>query len=251
MYSKKHLQLISACIASLFACSVSAETLAVAKEKKSYTLTKSSVEEKQEESSQSKFFNGSNFFMVKGGLGKPVHPIRYADDMFDKQKPTYTIGGLLGREFFDNAFALDLEYRFHPNSKSLSTANPTRVWQLRSHNLLLNLKVNLVKDAPITPYLRAGAGYAFNHSSELVALKTLNVMTRPGKSTNSFAWQGGLGFSFKYNNLISTNLEYMYANLGKFSTQGTKVINGESSVDTPVKGKLTEHIITFGVKFNF
>jgi opacity protein-like surface antigen len=257
MYTKKYTPIVSACIASLVACCANAEFSSAAKTKKSYNLREHSAttEPSTNSSDKSTLLDGNNFFILKGGLSKPTHPLKATIDrtkVFDKQKPTYTVGALFGREFYNNAFALDVEYRFHPNSKSLKTDIPTRMWKLRSHNILANLKLNLVRNFAVVPYLRAGGGLAMNHTSTFVASSNVaGTSTYPGKMTSSLVWQGGMGFDFKYNDLISTNLEYLYANLGKFSTKDSRNIDGVVATKTPVSSKLTAHLVSFGLKFNF
>jgi len=221
------------------------------------TMMKSDDKASANMTGKRKFFDGKNFFMIKGGVGKPTHGGVDALKIFDIQRATYVAGAVIGRDFND-LLAFDLEYRFHPNSRSIST-NPNtddKSWKLRSHNITANARVNLVKDSTVVPYLRGGVGLSVNKASDLIAKNTPTLFTYfPGDTTSQFTWQAGLGLNFKYNSVVSTSLEYMYANLGKFKTKGSKVTtaNGltSSAANSPATAKFAEHVITFGLKFSF
>ena len=222
------------------------------KERLEYT---ESVAEKQDTQKAA----GRNFFMIKGGVAGPVNKLGDTTDL-NKPKATFTVGALIGREFMDNSFALDLEYMHRANShaylaESSGESSGYTSWKLRSEAVMANLKFNLVKNSAITPYLRAGVGLSSNHAGTNVTVGTALSDYYPGKTRNQFAWQAGLGFNFTYNSMFSTVLEYMYVDHGKFSTQSSKttvVTDGTTTAAAaPISGKLKDHVITFGIKVNF
>lgn len=208
--------------------------------------------------------DGKNYFKIKGGLAKPNNI--GGNTVFNNNNTTFgngntnlVIGASVGRKVLDFLF-VDLEYmHFGKDKESYSdTSTPqTTTWNIQSDILMANLRLNLLKNFEIMPYIKAGAGVSRNQSSSYNNVTpSISTLSYGGKTINSFAWQLGVGMSFEYNELLGTELEYTYVNRGTVRTQSSYIITSNGIVNTPVndggkKGTLKDNIITFGVKFKF
>lgn len=195
-----------------------------------------------------------NFFTVKAGIAQPTN---LGNTAASNGSTTYTAGTVLGRKFMD-IFSVDGEYMLRGNSKFSSSTNLVQPsnefgsWNIRSNTFTLNASVDLVNTPVITAYVRAGAGISINRSSNYTYNNEGNISTYPGKTTNSFAWQVGLGANFKSTKMLDTQVEYMFVDRGKVSTQAYYTTSSGTNVSAPpISGRLKDHTVTIGLKFNF
>jgi opacity protein-like surface antigen len=191
--------------------------------------------------------DGNNYIKIKGGIAQPT--ALGGNTQLSRGNATFVGGGVIGRKFMQFLSA-DFEYNYTSKSKAQPDSS-SNSWTTSSNSLLVNLNIELLRNFVIMPYLKGGMGVSFNKSSSYSNGST----SYPGKTTPSFAWQGGMGLNFQYSNDFGTELEYLYANRGKVKTQNysttTVLGNQVTTSGGGMQGTIRDHIITFGLKVNF
>lgn len=196
-----------------------------------------------------------NFVGVKAGLVQPT-PL-YGNTGLDTGKPTSTAGILIGTKFH-KILSIDLEYMHRgknttENTSPGETGNSTS-WSAESNTVMLNLSMDIITDSRITPYLRGGAGIARNESYTYTIYdpEIEENSYYPGKTTNNFAWQAGIGANFELSSKTITTIEYMFVNRGSLRTESYHLDENGAKYNTDdIHAHLTDHIITFGLKMKF
>jgi opacity protein-like surface antigen len=198
----------------------------------------------------SSLLDGKNYLKIKAGLDMP-NKIG-GNTNLNAGETNYVMGASIGRQFL-SFLLLDLEYiYFGKNKAQYQTSSTTQTtWNIQSNVLMANLRLNLLKDFEIMPYVKAGAGISRNKSFAYTTSGPGTLDTYGGKTVNSFAWQVGIGFSFEYNKIIGTELEYTYVNRGKVRTQGYLVQGDTSVFNGGISGTLMDNVVTFGIKLHF
>jgi opacity protein-like surface antigen len=138
--------------------------------------------------------------------------------------------------------------------------------QIRSTILMLNGYYDIIKNSRITPYLFAGAGFAFNKAGTLSNYTNGTLSSTYNKyNNNSFAWQIGAGITTKLPHKFALDVEYKFVNMGIIKTgNGTSFSVGSvspglmpipgtltASSTNPTKGRLTANEVTIGIRYNF
>lgn len=206
-----------------------------------------------------------NFATIKAGLVQPTNLGGTAK--LNTGDNTFTTGVLVGRKFKD-MFSVDVEYMFRgkntaeSNNANAAISGDNTSWKMRSDTFMLNVSVDLIQDPKIRPYLRAGAGVSRNKSYDYTYTDYATDPERPvsnsyaGKTVNKFAWQIGVGTTFKTNDMLETQLEYMYVDRGGVETSKnyTRTQEGSKTKTIPsssLNGKMKDHVITVGLKIKF
>lgn len=205
--------------------------------------------------SSTKEFTPYKFAGVKAGMVQPT-PL-YGNTGLDIGETTSAAGALIGVKFH-KILSIDLEYMHRGKNKTQDstpgeTNNPTS-WSAESDTLMLNLSIDIMTNSRATPYLRGGAGMAFNQSYTYTIYDTETESNSyyPGKTTNNFAWNAGFGVNFEATPVILTELEYMFVNRGEIKTQPYYLNeSGEQFNLPPIHAHLSDHVITFGMKIKF
>lgn len=200
-------------------------------------------------------FTPYKFVGIKAGLVQPT-PL-YGNTGLDTGKPTSAAGFLIGTKFHE-IISVDLEYMHRgknttENTSPGETGNSTS-WSAESDTVMLNLSIDIMTDSRITPYLRGGAGIAKNKSYTYTIYdpEIQENSYYPGKTTNSFAWQAGLGVNFEAKSKMITTIEYMFVNRGSLRTESYHLDEDSVKYNTDdIHAHLTDHIITFGLKMKF
>lgn len=207
-------------------------------------------------STQEQKFQPYNYLMAKSGAVLPT-PLN-GNTGLNTGNNTYTAGLAIGRQLLD-VFSIDLEYMHRANNTTQFYApgymatTPT-TWSMKSNTILMNLKLNLMPDHRVSPYIIAGGGLAINKSSNysLVDAETDTINTYPGKTVKNFAWQTGCGINFKINSMFSSQIEYSYVDRGSIKTQSMVIYDDGTATDaTAIKGNFIDNVITFGIKVKF
>ena len=102
-----------------------------------------------------------------------------------------------------------------------------------------------------TPYVTAGIGISRNAAGNAIERVTLDGVGLPektykGLTTNSFAYNAGLGSKVKLNESFDLDIAYKYVNLGK-----VKIANASNHYKAEKPLKLKAHEFTLGVVYNF
>lgn len=162
----------------------------------------------------------------------------------------FVVGGAIGWDF-GNSFRIETEFRRRsPNTKNetlfgLNEANSVNDMgmpladisgntfnydgSLRSSSLMANVYYDFDRTGlPITPYIKGGAGIAFNKvETQLDATlavadqfgATFNNVVFNENSSTDFAWNIGAGLSIPISQGAMIELEYLHADLGNATTQ--------------------------------
>lgn len=97
--------------------------------------------------------------------------------------------------------------------------------KIKNFSIFANGYVDLPNYTIFTPYVTAGIGYSQNDSSNLDAIFTSPSLSgsAPGKKSNDFAWNLGVGTKIKVYENLDLDLSYRYADLGKIRHGAAKI----------------------------
>jgi opacity protein-like surface antigen len=197
-----------------------------------------------------------NFVTIKAGVNQPTNVGGNAE--MDSVDTTYAAGLEVGRKMMD-IFAVSLEYNHRGNSDfngGSAGGSTSTSWSAKSDTFLFNLSADLIKDSKITPFFKAGLGVSRNKSGDYVmADKQGNVQnTYEGKTVSKFAWQAGVGLNIATNDMLDTEISYMFMDRGKIESSATySNVKGRSitSASGPATGRLKDHVISIGLRIKF
>ena len=169
-----------------------------------------------------------------------------------KSSPIYSIGiGYNISDFFRTD--LNIQYRkFNYNSTTVDGSGTTTIRQhTENFALFWNGYLDAKNSSIFTPYITGGIGYselfagsASNHHTTISGMPSADSF--PGKSSNNFAWNGGVGTRMKVIESIDLDLAYRYVGLGKlqFDQSSGNITPGSAA-------KLRTHEVTLGIAYNF
>ncbi len=132
--------------------------------------------------------------------------------------PAFSLGVLYQHSFLDTVKGTVSQYSLPEYT------NYNYYWDLSSDIVLASAKLNLYAQNRFSPYITAGLGGAFNHSSySEEALPDVTPRLSPDFSgnNNQFAYNVGAGIDFRASNNCIINVGYLYQNLGDISAQGS------------------------------
>ena len=170
-----------------------------------------------------------------------------------KSSPIYNFG--VGYNICDSLRTdLNIQYRkFNYQTAVDGSGDTTNVKQgIKNFALFWNGYLDAKNPSIFTPYLTGGIGY-----SRLVVGAASSVVTEPhftptidgfpGKSSNNFAWNGGVGTKMQVIGGLDLDLAYRYVGLGKIQF-------GLSNPSGYMPGKIVKlrtHEVTLGLAYNF
>ncbi|MEK6733725.1 MAG: OmpW family outer membrane protein [Pseudomonadota bacterium] len=194
-----------------------------------------------------------NFVDVKVGVDQPTNLKGNSTLSGNSAGPVFVGGIAVGRKFMDT-YSVDLEFMHKGTDKvnsSSANGDTTATWGSKSDSLMVNFAADLMKEkSTVTPYVKAGIGASRNKSSNYITTGD-TIATYNGKNKTNFAWQVGAGFNVETNNMMDTQIQYMFVDRGKMETVASVTSNGRSTSGTARNGKLRDHVFTIGFKFKF
>ncbi|MCC8195117.1 MAG: acyloxyacyl hydrolase [Deltaproteobacteria bacterium] len=162
----------------------------------------------------------------------------------------------------------EIEYAFFGNvdgsvSRSFDGGTVSGEAKLKNkmdiQTLFFNAYFDFDTDTPFTPYLGAGLGIAFvdSKSSGSVDYSVGGVDYSGSSSTNyklntNFAWNVGAGVAWEFNDLLTLDLGYRFASLGKVKSRSSSYEGVGETVS--YKSKVTDvymHQVMMGLRFTF
>lgn len=123
---------------------------------------------------------------------------------------------------FDIPVRTELEYAAFGQAKAdkrhYDEENPTNTWvtenKLGIQSLFVNVYYDFHNNTSFTPYVGAGLGMGFvSHKAKIYNYIQSAVASK--KTKTNFAYNIGLGCAWAFNDYISLDLGYRYANFGK------------------------------------
>lgn len=205
----------------------------------------------------SNYLDKQNFVIVKGGYDKPTDI--NSDFKASKVDEAFAGGIEVGRKFKDRfAGSLEYAYRSKSDAKTYPSSEDSLAWSVKSHTFMANLSAYLfTEENRANPYVKVGLGLSRNKVGDYVDTNDGDnihtVLTYPGKDETKFAWQIGAGVSVPFIKMVDTQLEYMFIDRGKISTE-SKYIPKEDAVyisDSAKTGHIKDHVFTVGFKVKF
>ena len=121
-------------------------------------------------------------------------------------------------------YSIGLRYSYYGNNKnngiykvSNGTFSYNFNYKIQSQNLLMLIKLGVLRWHDLSPYIVVGAGFARNRFSSYQEGNTVfsPYHTFSDNASNSFAYLVGLGINHQLNKHWQLNLEYYYFNLGE------------------------------------
>lgn len=204
------------------------------------------------------FMDKQNFVIVKGGYDKPTDI--NSDFKASKVDEAFAGGFEVGRKFKDR-FAASLEYAYRSKSdaKNYPTSNDSLAWSVKSHTFMANLSAYLfTEEDRVNPYVKAGLGFSTNKVGDYIVTNDddndHSTLTYPGKDDTKFAWQIGAGVSLPFIKFVDTQLEYMFIDRGKISTESKYTSDDPETgytATTAQTGHIKDHVFTVGFKVKF
>lgn len=182
-------------------------------------------------------------------------PAKLKGDAYANKKPDnsahYGIG--FGYKVHENVRADFTLSRMH-NFKFSETLDSIAVKQNIHSNIgMLNFYGDLGNYSGIAPYVTAGIGFSHNKTKDF-NFGNYGGYFKGAEKVN-FAWNLGLGASYKMDENICLDLGYKYYDLGKITTADTMygMYKGVKSLGykPALTSKLKAHAITLGVRYNF
>jgi len=184
---------------------------------------------------------------------------------FNSKKPSNSSVFNLGVGYINEKFRGDISLRFRNSYKYASSfkdddfQNMNMEQKFKSTSLMVNGYYDIVQFSNFTPYVNLGLGFSRNKASDYKITGTSTnqtqpfTLTREGKTSNSFAWNVGLGSLVHINDSINLDIGYKYSDLGKFSTTNIIKKNEQrpESKAVPISSKMKVHELTAGVIFKF
>lgn len=222
------------------------------------------------------------YYGINIGLG--AAELNDLKDGFHKKNPegSAVFGAVIGRKLSsNNRFDVSLK-RFNsfnyeaPDQDILETNNGNETINtshrssLQSTILGLNAAHDfMIKNSDFFFTANAGIGLAYNRSKDATLTPTYdrnlanhpfdsiisNSFKFPERSKYSFAWNAGLGLSYKLrDNAIIDIIQYNHQSVGNFETKkGHSMINSRLFIDgeTTIKAKLVSHTVSTGIRIFF
>jgi opacity protein-like surface antigen len=218
------------------------------------------------EASESKSF----YVKVGGGIAMPTKkdstidqggPNAFGSLAKQKLKNGNSIYAGLGYHLADNV-RLELEYNHYGNIKrKFYGSNSQPEQRFKADSILLNSYYDFVNDSAFTPYLGFGLGYSQMRTDILkVDVASDYIISYPEKrKLNSLAYKLAVGANYKLNEIVSFDLGYSFAKVGKISKfssrkrfdQSGNFLN-EAMLSNPTKAKaIHAHSLTAGLRVSF
>lgn len=130
--------------------------------------------------------------------------------------------------------------------------------EVKNYSLFLNANLGVPTGTLFTPYVTAGIGYARNSGDLASVVTNLNTgkvdpdlgFKSPGKKTNNFAWNAGLGAKVKVNKNFDLDLSYRYLDLGKVRVDKTSFSGDADSVVSATSQHLKAHQVLLNLIYN-
>jgi opacity protein-like surface antigen len=204
------------------------------------------------------FMDKQNFVIVKGGYNKPTN--LNSDFSASKVDEAFAGGFEVGRKFKDRfAGSLEYAYRSKSDAKTYPSSEDSLAWSVKSHTFMANLSAYLfTEEDKVNPYVKAGLGFSRNKVGDYIKSNDSDdihsVLTYPGKDETKFAWQIGAGVSLPFIKSVDTQLEYMFIDRGKVSTESKYMPNVDNAgyiSNTAKTGHVKDHVFTVGFKLKF
>lgn len=205
----------------------------------------------------SKYLDKQNFVIIKGGYNKP-NKIN-SDFKASKVDEAFAGGIEVGRKFKDRFTAgLEYNYRSKSDAKVYPSSEDSLAWSVKSHSFMANLSASFfTEEDKVNPYVKAGLGLSRNKVGDYVDTdtgdNTTTMTTYPGKNETKFAWQIGAGVSVPFIKFVDAQLEYMFIDRGKISTESKSISNLDTIYESasPKTGHIKDHVFTVGFKVKF
>jgi opacity protein-like surface antigen len=199
--------------------------------------------------------NTDYYVKLDGGYSTNARKLKNVDDMYPGKKNSLksvpTIGVGIGT-YMSPEFRTDLTLSYMPKRKFTSetiTQNNVKyvnTQNFKSYSLIANTYYDVCKFDNLSIYMNLGAGLAKTRTSDLI-VTTVNGsgVLAPKKKKTSFAWNAGMGASYKISPVLSADFGYRYSHLGKFG--------GSTIVNTSVKNtqKLVSHDVLASLRYSF
>lgn len=200
--------------------------------------------------------NGKGFY-----IGASAGIYRTAED-FKEIKGGYVKSYLKTRNFQTLAYGGFAGYKFNQFLRADvngqirefqygATEDRTKFSQkIRNYTLFVNGYVSLPTETVFTPYATIGIGYSHNQNGSLEAISSSPDVNfnAPGKDTNNFAWNIGLGTRLKLYESFDLDVGYRYVDLGDVKTDSTASVASSISAASQ---KLRIHQGMLGLIYSF
>lgn len=117
---------------------------------------------------------------------------------------------------------------------------------------LLNVYYDIGKFGILTPYVGAGAGFAYNNfETATISYAGSDVGTIAAHSRTNFAWQVGLGSAIDVAPNTSIDVGYRYLDMGRITTADHANIVGFSFTGVMTQADLRAHELQVGLRYRF
>lgn len=166
----------------------------------------------------------------------------------------FSLGGALaaGIDFWQQQMIplrLELEVALRSNSEHSWTDNGRYTSYVKgtwnNSTLFANAFWDFHNDSPLTPYIGAGIGMAFNYTGYEVTLKNGDQYSMDDRFTN-LAWNAGAGFSYDINEFMALDASYRFVSLGY--NEISKTVDG---IKTEIGNEPYNNEFMVGLRFSF